>query len=90
MIRVTRIDVAAETNSVAALVRDGSRVGARFYSPGQAATPGDEHTRWAGIDDEQALWDLAAWVQRGLEFTNGGPGRVEAYLVVIGALLDEG
>jgi hypothetical protein len=88
MMRVTRIDVAAETGSRAAFTRDGDVVTATFYRPGEPEPfrPGAAHT--ARIDDGQALWDLAAKVQRGLEFTNGAPGRVEAYLVVIETLLE--
>jgi hypothetical protein len=89
MIRVTRIDVTAETTSVAAIARDGQQVKAWFCHPGgDDRPPRDEHVRRAAINDEAALWNLAGWVQRGLEFTNGAPGRVEAYLVVIETLLE--
>jgi hypothetical protein len=90
MMRVTRIDVAAETGSVAAIVRDGQQVKVWFYQPHEDGRPPSrvEDIRRAAIDDETAMQALAGWVQRGLEFTNGAPGRVDAYLVVIETLLE--
>jgi hypothetical protein len=89
MMRITRIDVAAETSGSAAIVRDADRIGSWFYRPGEERlAPQPAHIQWAAADDDHALWQLAQRVQRGLEHSNGGPGRAEAYLAVIGALLD--
>ena len=86
--RVTRIDLRSETSAAAAIVREGTRVKACFYTPGETAPFRPDACKSAAIGDASAMWMLAAWVQRGLEYRPGSRDQIAPYLVVLETLAE--